>query len=56
MLRTKRLRCSAGVYNLNPKYKLTVDRIADKLDNPAGKYDLAQWTRLSRPCGNGEAS
>ena len=56
MLHSKRLRCSAGVYQLDPNYMHTIDRIADKLDDLARKYDLAQGTRLSRPRGNGEAT
>lgn len=55
MLRTERLRCSAGVYLLNPNYILTGDRIAGRLDNLAGKYDLAQGPRLSRPFEIGKA-
>ncbi len=35
MLSTKRLRCPTGVHRLNPNYMLTVDRIADVLDDLA---------------------
>ena len=45
MLSTKGLRCPVGVYQMNPNYILIFDRVADVLDDLAGKYDLARGSK-----------
>lgn len=41
MLRTKRLRCRVGVYQVDPNYMLTLVRVT-VLDDLAREYDLAK--------------
>ena len=37
-LSAKRLRCHTGVHQLDPNFMLTIDRIAEVLDDLAVKY------------------